>query len=187
MKKLRNIFLSLITAVLVMAPAVKVQAAQPINFYIFYGSGCPHCEAAMKYLDGLDKEQKAKFNLIKYEVWYNNDNANLMNGVAKLFKQDTEQLGVPFMIIGDQTIVGYADNYSEKEITSAIDKAYNASERYDLAEHIDLSKGKVDNGSNVPATNTGSKGTSDTATLVALGIIVIGIVGLLVFAKVKTK
>ncbi len=188
MNKLRNIFLSLITAVLVMAPTVKANAAEPINFYIFYGNGCPHCEAAMEYLNGLDEAERAKFNLVKYEVWYNSDNASLMTSVAKLMGEDTENLGVPFMIIGDQTLVGYADNYSEKLITDAIDKAYEASDRYDLSNKIDLSSGKVDTDSDTPtATPDTSNGSSDTTTLLALGIIVIGVVGLIVFAKVKTK
>jgi len=188
MNKLRNIFLSLMTAVLVMAPTVKANAAEPINFYIFYGDGCPHCEAAMEYLDSLDEAERAKFNLIKYEVWANSDNASLMTSVAELMGEDTSKLGVPFMIIGDQTLVGYADNYSEDLITAAIDKAYKATDRYDLANKIDLSSGKVDDGSDTPTTTPdNSNGTSDATTLLALGIIVIGVVGLLVFAKVKTK
>ena len=189
MNKLRNIFLSLMTAVLVMAPTVKANAAEPINFYLFYGDGCPHCEAAMEYLDSLDETERAKFNLIKYEVGSNSTNASLMTSVAELMGQDTESLGVPFMIIGDQTLVGYADDGSmDKVITAAIDKAYEATDRYDLANKIDLSSGKVDDGSDTPtATPDTSNGSSDTTTLLALGIIVIGVVGLVVFAKIKTK
>ena len=185
MNKLRNIFLSLMTAVLVMAPTVKANAAEPINFYIFYGDGCPHCEAAMEYLDSLDEAERAKFNLIKYEVWANSDNASLMTSVAKLMGEDTDKLGVPFMVIGDQTLVGYADDYSEKLITAAIDKAYEATDRYDLANKIDLSSGTVDEGSDNPTATPDT--SNDTTTLLALGIIVIGVVGLVVFAKIKTK
>lgn len=188
MNKLRNIFLSLMTAVLVMAPTVKANAAEPINFYLFYGDGCPHCESAMEYLDSLDEAERAKFNLIKYEVWSNSDNASLMTSVGKLMGEDTQKLGVPFMIIGDQTLVGYADDYSEELITAAIDKAYAASDRYDLANKIDLSSGKIDDGSDTPTvTPDNSNGSNDTTTLLALGIIVIGVVGLVVFAKIKTK
>jgi hypothetical protein len=111
-----------------------------------------------------------------------------MTSVAELMGQDTDSLGVPFMIIGDQTLVGYADDYSEELITAAIDKAYEATDRYDLANKIDLSSGKADDGSDTPtATPDTSNGSSDTTTLLALGIIVIGVVGLVVFAKIKTK
>lgn len=186
MRKLKNIFLSLVTAVLVMAPGAKAQAAEPINFYLFYGNGCPHCESAIEYLNGLDESERAKFNLIKYEVWYDEDNASLMNSVANLMGEDTSNLGVPFIIIGDQTLVGFDENSSGKLITDAINKAYNASERYDIASKVDLSKGNIDTSSDKPSTtNPGTN--SDTTTLVALGIIVIGVVGLLVFAKIKTK
>lgn len=192
MNKLRNLFLTLVTAVIVLAPGAKVSAAEPINLYIFYGNGCPHCEAAMEYLNGLDATEKAKFNLIKYEVWYNTDNAALMTSVAELLKVDTDNLGVPFMIIGDQTLVGYADDgSSDASIKEAIDKAYSATDKYDLATKIDLSKGTVDDDSATPTTTTSkndsSKSSDDLTTIVALGIIVVGIIGLLVFAKIKTK
>ena len=188
MNKLRNIFLSLMTAVLVMAPTVKANAAEPINFYIFDGDGCPHCESAMEYLNSLDETERAKFNLIKYEVWSNSTNASLMTSVAELMEVDTDNLGVPFMIIGDQTLVGYADDYSEELITAAIDEAYAATDRYDIANETDLSSGTIDTDSDTPTTNTNSSNSSsDATTLLALGIIVIGVVGLIVFAKVKTK
>ena len=185
MKKLRNILLSLMTAILVMAPSIKVDAKQPINFYLFYGDGCPHCETALEYIDSLSKEERAKFNLVKYEVWYNEENSNLMQDVAKALKDDTSNLGVPYIVIGEETIIGFAENYSEAEVKAAIDKAYNAEDRFDVSDEVDFSKGTISEDSDKA---TGVRNTkTNIKTVIALVIIVIGIVGLLVFAKVKTK
>lgn len=185
MKKFKNIFLSLLTAILVIAPAVKVSAEEPINFYLFYSSSCSHCEDALAYLNSMDETERSKFNLIKFEVSSDSGNSNLMTTVANKMGDYTSTFGVPYMIIGNQTLVGYGAGYSEDLITAAVDEAYTATDRYDLANHVDLSTGTASADSDAAISSSDS--SSDIKTLIALGVIVIGVVGLIVFAKIKTK
>ena len=173
MKKLRGIFLSLLTALLLVAPGMKANAADPVNFYVFYSKTCPHCEALLSYIDKLDNETKAKFNLIKYEVSKDADNSALMTKVANTLGTDTTNLGVPYMIIGEKTIIGFADNYSEEEIEAAIDAEFNNEDRYDVMDHLDDADS--------------AKKASDVTIIIALSVIAVGVIGLLVFAKIKTK
>ena len=82
MRKLRFAVLFLI---LLMIPFVAKAESKKINVYIFRGEGCPHCEEALEFFDSLEKDEEYSkyYNLVKYEVWNNKDNAKLMEEVAK--------------------------------------------------------------------------------------------------------
>ena len=133
MKKLRII---IITLLMLFIPTLV--SANEINVYVFYGQGCPHCEDLEKYLDELsqDDNYKDKFNVVKYETWYEPDNKTLMNKVSDYLNANAT--GVPFYIIGDFYKVGFpnpasteekvieAVNQRKEEIKSNIDKSYEA-------------------------------------------------------------
>lgn len=100
-----------------------VVSSEKVNLYLFYGDGCPHCEEFMEHLEVLEKDAQMKdmFNVVKLEVWYNEDNANLMNEVASAL--NTTANGVPFYVIGDKFFSGYAASM-DTEINDAIKAAY---------------------------------------------------------------
>ena len=52
---------------------------EKINVYFFWGKGCPHCEELITFLDSLSKEYDSYFDLYTLEVWYNEENNELMN------------------------------------------------------------------------------------------------------------
>lgn len=69
--------------------------------------------------------------MIKYEVWNNEDNNNLMTQVGEKLNQN--YFAVPFLVIGDEIIVGYnssKDNYIKNRII----------EEYNNVEYIDIVK-----------------------------------------------
>ena len=78
-----------------------------INFYLFYGRECPHCEQERTWLKKIEKDYKDYVNVYMYEVWHNSDNAELMNKVMEEF--NVTEKGVPLTIIGDSYFVGYSD------------------------------------------------------------------------------
>ena len=133
MKKLRII---IITLLMLFIPTLV--SAKEINVYVFYGQGCPHCADLEKYLDELsqDDNYKDKFNVVKYETWYEPDNKTLMNKVSDYLNANAT--GVPFYIIGEFYKVGFpnpasteekvieAVNQRKEEIKSNIDKSYEA-------------------------------------------------------------
>lgn len=78
-----------------------------INLYLFKGDGCPHCAEEEKWLEQIKKDYKDYLNVYEYEVWYNEDNANLMDKVKAEFKITAN--GVPFTVIGNDYFFGFSD------------------------------------------------------------------------------
>lgn len=87
------------------------------NVYLFYGEGCQYCKALESYLDTIPDDVKSTYNLVEYEVWNNNQNAQLMNKFAEYLNDEAN--GVPYLVIGDKSFIGYSDEYNE-EILEAI-------------------------------------------------------------------
>lgn len=164
MKKVTKILLTAIMAVAALSPFTKARAAEPINVYIFHGDGCPHCQEALEFFDSIKDE--SMFKLVKYEVWYNEDNSALLQKVAD--KLDKEVSGVPFIVIGDKVIAGYSEELND-EITESIKSQYESDNRYDVMEGLEI------------------KESSNTAVYIVLGVIIVGFVALLGFSKAKAN
>jgi thiol-disulfide isomerase/thioredoxin len=84
--------------------ANRVLASEEVNVYLFWGEGCPHCLAEKEFLYDLAADDPS-IVIHDYEV-YNDPNA------SKMFSEAAEKLdisvnGVPFLVIGDQYLVGY--------------------------------------------------------------------------------
>ncbi|MFH0892170.1 MAG: thioredoxin family protein [Candidatus Falkowbacteria bacterium] len=75
-----------------------------VYLYFFYGDGCPHCAKEEKLLDKLE-EDNSNIIIKRYEVWKDRDNARLLSSIAKELNLTVS--GVPFLIIGDETVSGY--------------------------------------------------------------------------------
>lgn len=90
---------------------------EKVNMYLFWGDGCPHCEELMKFLDNIEEEYKDLYNLYKFEVWHNEDNSQLMDQVADKFGKEAN--GVPFLVIGEESFIGY-NEVMNKDIKKAI-------------------------------------------------------------------
>ena len=150
---MKRLLVCLFSLVMVFVPSFTVSAAKsPVKIYEFYGNGCPHCTNSFVWFDHIEEEYGKYFDLIKYEVWYDEDNANLMFEVGKALGKNVD--GVPFIVIGDKPFIGFGDsskqeilNYilSEYEkddserstvVSEIIDK-YN--ETHNIKEEIDLS------------------------------------------------
>ena len=106
---------------------------EAINVYLFWGDGCHICENLMAYFDTLEEEYSNYYNLVKYEVWYNEENENLMHEVGNRLNQT--YFAVPFLVIGDEVIVGY-NNSKDNYIKEKIIEEYNNGEYIDVVEQI---------------------------------------------------
>ena len=109
--------------------------------YFFRGEGCSHCAEAEEWFNSLDEETKARFKIVDYETWYNEDNADLMKKVAKARKEEDSATGVPYIIVGNKSWVGFTDDYKE-EILNEINTLYgqDVKERYDILKYIKSGK-----------------------------------------------
>lgn len=93
------------------------RALAPLNIYLFWGDGCPHCAKEKAFLSEiLPDYPDVKLNM--YEIYHDQDNVALMQQASDLLSANAS--GVPFLIIGDQTFVGFAEGTTNKEIENRI-------------------------------------------------------------------
>ena len=104
--------------------SVSNVSAREINLYFFHGNGCPHCADEEKFLEKYDNPN---LKIVKYEVWYNEENSNFLNEISKSMEFDIP--GVPVTIIGNTVISGYNDSIGRK-IDRAIKYYENDSNNY---------------------------------------------------------
>ena len=142
--------------------------------YLFRGKGCSHCHEFLEYVSSdLVKSHGSKFRLVSYEVWENEDNADLMEEVAKKFKEDAS--GVPYIVIGDKTFSGYSEKMN-KELEEAIDKLNDSEEKVDVLKDDKLISPKKDE-------KEDKEKKSTNAVLVALEVIALIVVVVVTFRK----
>lgn len=94
--------------------------AKEVTINLFRGEGCPHCAAEEEYLESLENIYGNEIKIKTYEVWYNQNNSDLLEKVKKALDNDSG--GVPFTVIGDTAIIGYNDSISA-EIKKEVDNA----------------------------------------------------------------
>lgn len=106
---------------------------EKINVYLFWGDGCPHCEHAKEFFSSIEEEYGKYYNLVEYEVWYDEDNNNLMSKVNN--ELEANATGVPFIVIGDEYFRGYSSGMNE-EIKKTIISQYEDDKYTDIVEKV---------------------------------------------------
>lgn len=150
----------------------SVSAKEPVKLYLFYGDGCPHCAAEKEYLKELKTKHK-NLEVITYEVWYNEENATLMENVkARLGKNNSY---IPFTVIGETSFVGFNSSFEK-----AIENAVEACEKKACKDIVSI----VQNGEEEQETETELEEEKTTMTLPFLGEIEIKNVSLPLIAVV---
>ena len=82
MKKIINYLIVLLAIFII--PLSGNAKEKDITLYLFHGDGCPHCAEEISFLDSISNEYD-NLNVVKYEVWYNDENAALLTEVEKAF------------------------------------------------------------------------------------------------------
>lgn len=138
MKYIKNLLVVVCIMLLIVPSMVSAKGKEKVKVYIFHGDGCPHCAKALEFFDSIKDEYGDYYELVKYETWtslFASSNAELMKEVAKSFGEDLEKLGVPYIIIGDKTFLGYSESYSN-EIKETIKAAYESDDYEDKVAPI---------------------------------------------------
>lgn len=114
-----------------------VEESNEVKLYFFHGDGCGYCANAEAWFEEIEEEYGDKFEVVDYEVWYNEENSNLMTAVGEVRKETPG--GVPYIIVGNQSWDGFSDDYKES-ILAKIESEYeqDPSERYDVMDYVDL-------------------------------------------------
>lgn len=179
MKKL-GILLGVLLAILVMPLTVNAKKG-PITVHMFRGEGCGYCAAALEFFESIESEYGKYFDLETHEVWYDEENANLMQNVAAYYGEDVG--GVPYIIIGDKTFQGYAEQYDE-EIINAITTAYESGNFVDKVAQIKNGEIEVENGATTSNTKKeDKKEKSDKTTIIIIIVAFVGFIALVYFAR----
>lgn len=169
---MKKISLLLIILTLLLVPFTTVAKSKKVNVYFFRGEGCSHCAEAEEFFKSIEAEYGKYYNLVDYEVWYNQDNSSLMEKVAKV--RGEEAGGVPYIIIGDKSWNGYASDYADS-IKKKIKEVYTQkpSDRYDVMDYVKNKKSK--------------NNTNDIFSLVMIILVTGGIITGIFFTRKNTK
>lgn len=96
------------------------QAQQPVNLYLFWADGCPHCAAEREALEGEISRTYPQLKIHEFEVYRHPANARLLQRVGEKLHIDVG--GVPFTIIGDQVFTGFAPSITLNQLTARIEE-----------------------------------------------------------------
>ncbi len=103
--------------------AFKAQANQIVPVYFFWSAGCPHCAHAKPFLESLE-QRYSQVKLYDFEVSSNQQNRDLFIAVGNKLKTDVG--GVPFIVIGENTIIGYYNDVTTgREIERQVEFCLN--------------------------------------------------------------
>ena len=144
------------------------ETTNEVNVYLFRGQGCPHCEEAEEWFKSIEEEHGSKFKIVDYETWYNEDNKEMFRKVLKArneYVSDEESLGVPYIVVGNKSWNGFAEDYSA-EILDTINSEFAKEEkdRYDIMKYVDSTSNKKEDTSN-----------NDAVALLLILVVVLGI------------
>ena len=179
MKKLKYLVVLLIAALIipftVKAEEVTNEESKEVKLYFFRGEGCSHCAEAEAWFQSIEAEYGAYFQIVDYETWYNQENAELMQRVAKARGEEAQ--GVPYIIISNQSWNGFTQSYTPEmlsKIKSEFEKDVN--DRYDIMKLLPKLEKEKDS-------STGS----DVLALIIILVVVGGICFGVYKARTKTK
>ena len=119
---------------------------EKMNLYLFYGDGCPHCAKEDAFFESISSQYGDKYNLVKFETWYNENNKKLKEYVVDKLVEDgyivldevntleSYHKAVPLLIIGNKSFLGYS-NQMDDAIINAIEEQ---NKEYDIMKKLDL-------------------------------------------------
>lgn len=87
-----------------LASAAYAQPAERLDVYLFWATGCPHCEREIDFLERLEKEQ-ARLRVHYLEV--RRDTRAREAFLAIVERLGIEDPAVPLTLVGDTPMRGY--------------------------------------------------------------------------------
>lgn len=111
-----------------------VNTNKKVTLYLFRGSGCPHCEDAIEFLESIIDDYPY-LEVQTLEVWHNKNNKELMDAVAENLDIEVSS-SVPLIVIGSEYARrGFADGM-ESTIKNQIEKAYQSALYKDIVAEV---------------------------------------------------
>jgi cytochrome c biogenesis protein CcdA/glutaredoxin len=122
-RRLAFVVAAALTMALAAPAALDARAApsppDPVEVLLFWGDGCPHCEAEKDFLEELRSDHPGLV-VREYEVW--RDAANLQLFVETAAAAGVDARAVPTTFIGDRVWIGFSSATAD-EIRAVVDAA----------------------------------------------------------------
>ncbi len=120
---MKKVLLVLIFGLVLLLPtSAYAQKKDPVKIYLFYGETCPHCHELLEWFSSIESDYGDMYELIKYEVWYDESNSILLSYVASY--TDLDISGVPFMLVGNGYFTGFSPEEDPEIIIKVIKQEY---------------------------------------------------------------
>lgn len=94
-------------------------APNPFVIHFFYGRGCPHCAKEEKLLQEYE-DRYGNLRIERHEVYFDQDNMELLEKVVE--RLEAYSAAVPFLVIGDEYVVGFDEHFTPDMIKTLIAK-----------------------------------------------------------------
>ena len=108
-RPLSSLLIIVVLTILVCAHRAPAANDQPVNIYLFWTKGCPHCALEKEFLAklaGRDQQiEVTTFELIEFR-----DNRELFRKVGEELRANVS--GVPFTVVGERYFIGWLDEDS---------------------------------------------------------------------------
>ena len=128
MKKLFIFIISLVLLCFSFTADVLAAGSDSLSgkVHIFASATCPHCAKAKDFLKEL-RTENPDLEIYHYDIAYSN-NSQLMSQLAS--ELEVSSGAVPFIVIGDDYLVGYSEAYDQQIIEMLGNSAENESQDY---------------------------------------------------------
>lgn len=140
---------------------------ESVPIYFFRGQGDSKSRDFLNFLNDNYEEYGKFFRLVSYEVYYNNDNRELMENTKEYIHASVNS--VPFMVIGDVHFITYDKSVNENLINTFL-ALYQSEKKVDKVSEVLVKYYR----------------NYDLIIGIIIGIIVLIIVGI-VYATIKGK
>lgn len=170
---MKNFFLISILLCLLVLPIVANAQSKPVNIYLFWAKGCPHCTKEKDFLLEIEKKYEGKVAISYFEITEDRDNAKLLLEAGEILKADIS--GIPFTVIGTDYITGWYNSDSTGKLLE--EKIFNAikGDCDDVVgKLIEPNKKDSENNNQCPETDGGNKGLPKKINVPLFGEIDLG-------------
>ena len=186
MKNFKRLFIFVLALMLVVPFTVFAdEEKEPVKVYLFHGDGCSHCAETREWFDSIEDEYGKYFDLVKFEVWSNETNANFLQIVAA--KMGDEVGGVPYMVVGKYSFpngfapdspVDESGKTMAEDMIEKIMETYNDEERVDVMDGLDMPEPDAEETKKSSTETKREKEKSDAVVGIVSVVVIGGIIAL---------
>lgn len=181
---MKKFLLGVLLALGIFIPTRVYAGEKEVTIYLFRGSTCEHCEAALTYINEHKDELPEGVKFLTYEVWENKNNSKLQEAIAgKLEIEEKYKNSVPLFVVGEKKMIGYSTSADFEEVLGYAKDYLDSDDYKDIVKetikelNIDVKAMKLEQLFSEP---------NKVVTVVVysiFGIVVLGIVAMIFFSR----